>query len=91
MEGGIGRAGNPLVVAAGDETGTRHRARRAPATDVTATLMTQQGAATAELPPGARAEVDLMLDRAVAIEAGVRFALREGGKTIGAGVITQVM
>jgi elongation factor Tu len=55
------------------------------ATDVTATL------ATTELAPGARAEVDLTLDRAVAIEAGVRFALREGGKTIGAGVITQVM
>jgi len=55
------------------------------ATNVTATL-----GADAELAPGARAEVDLALDRAVAIEAGVRFALREGGKTIGAGVITQV-
>ncbi|HEY6036360.1 MAG TPA: elongation factor Tu [Kofleriaceae bacterium] len=55
------------------------------ATNVTATL-----GAAAELAPGARAEVDLALDRAVAIEAGVRFALREGGKTIGAGVITQV-
>jgi translation elongation factor EF-Tu-like GTPase len=32
-----------------------------------------------------------VLDRMVAIEAGVRFALREGGKTIGAGVITQVL
>jgi elongation factor Tu len=55
------------------------------ATSVTATL-----GETAELPPGTRAPVDLVLDRAVAIEAGVRFALREGGKTIGAGVITTV-
>ncbi|MFT3694946.1 MAG: elongation factor Tu [Kofleriaceae bacterium] len=55
------------------------------ATDVTATLTTDS------LEPGARAEVDLALDRAVAIEPGVRFALREGGKTIGAGVITTVM
>jgi elongation factor Tu len=55
------------------------------ATDVTATL------ATTELLPGARAEVDLALDRAVAIEVGVQFALREGGKTIGAGVVTAVM
>jgi elongation factor Tu len=26
----------------------------------------------------------------VAIEEGVRFAIREGGRTVGAGVITQV-
>jgi len=55
------------------------------ATDVTATL------ALTELEPGGHAEVDLALDRAVAIEIGVRFALREGGKTIGAGVVTAVM
>ncbi|HSD88032.1 MAG TPA: elongation factor Tu [Kofleriaceae bacterium] len=55
------------------------------ATDVTATL-----AMTTELMPGARAEVELELDRPVALEAGVRFALRESGKTIGAGVVTAV-
>jgi elongation factor Tu len=54
------------------------------ATDVTATIH------GAELLPGARAEVELVLDRAVALEAGVRFALRESGKTIGAGVVTVV-
>jgi elongation factor Tu len=53
------------------------------ATDVTATL----GVDT-ELPPGGRAEVMLTLARPVALEAGVRFALREGGRTIGAGVVT---
>jgi len=55
------------------------------ATDVTATLHLLD-----ELPPGSRAEVDLALDRPVAIEAGIRFALREGGRTIGAGVVTAV-
>jgi elongation factor Tu len=55
------------------------------ATDVTAMLQL-----TCELPPGSRAEVDLVLDRPVAIEPGVRFALREGGRTIGAGVVTAV-
>jgi len=55
------------------------------ASDVTATL-----ASAAELLPGARAEVELSLDRAIALEAGVRFALREGGRTIGAGVVTSV-
>ena len=53
------------------------------ATDVTATL-----AIDVELPPGGRAEVALALDRPVALEPGVRFALREGGRTIGAGVVT---
>jgi elongation factor Tu len=43
-----------------------------------------------EMLPGARAEVEITLDRAVALEPGVRFAMREGGKTIGAGVITAV-
>ena len=43
-----------------------------------------------ELAPGARAEVDLALDAPIALEPGVRFALREGGKTIGAGVVTAV-
>ena len=55
------------------------------ATDVTATLGGMD-----DLVPGGRAEVDLVLDRAVALETGVRFALREGGRTIGAGVITAV-
>jgi elongation factor Tu len=53
------------------------------ATDVTATL----GIDT-ELAPGGRAEVALALDKPVALETGVRFALREGGRTIGAGVVT---
>jgi len=56
------------------------------AIDVTATLNIE-----VDLAPGAHAEVALSLDRAVALEPGVRFALREGGKTIGAGVVTTVM
>jgi elongation factor Tu len=56
------------------------------AIDVTATLDSLD-----DLAPGAHAEVNLALDRAVALEPGVRFALREGGKTIGAGVVTTVM
>ena len=55
------------------------------ATDVTATL--ELGS---ELAPGARAEVQLRFDRPVALETGVRFALREGGKTVGAGVVTAI-
>jgi len=53
------------------------------ATDVTVTIGD-------ELLPGAHAEIELVLDRPVAIETGVRFALREGGRTIGAGVVVGV-
>jgi elongation factor Tu len=55
------------------------------AIDVTATLDLEH-----ELAPGARASVDLTLDRPVALEPGVRFALREGGRTIGAGFVVGV-
>ena len=65
------------------------------ATSVTATLGNvladdPRVADTGELPPGARADVELAFDRPVALEAGVRFALREGGRTVGAGVVTAV-
>ncbi|MGE5183709.1 MAG: elongation factor Tu [Acidobacteriota bacterium] len=56
------------------------------ATHVTATLDVGDGT----LAPGARAEVAFELARPIALETGVRFALREGGRTIGAGLITQV-
>jgi elongation factor Tu len=56
------------------------------ATHVTATLDVGDGA----LAPGARAEVAFALARPIALEPGVRFALREGGRTIGAGIVTKV-
>jgi elongation factor Tu len=40
--------------------------------------------------PGDRARVKFRLLHAVGIEPGMRFALREGGRTIGAGLITAV-
>lgn len=55
------------------------------ATHVTATLDVGE-----QLAPGARAEVGFALDRPIALEPGVRFALREGGRTIGAGVVLTV-
>ena len=56
------------------------------ATHVTATIATDAEA----LAPGGRAEVGFTLDRPIALEPGVRFALREGGRTIGAGVVLAV-
>jgi elongation factor Tu len=40
--------------------------------------------------PGDRASVSFELMRAVGVEPGMRFALREGGRTVGAGVVTAV-
>jgi len=40
--------------------------------------------------PGDHAEVSLELGKPVGMEPGMRFAMREGGKTVGAGIITSV-
>ena len=41
--------------------------------------------------PGDRTEMTIELIEPVALEAGSRFAIREGGLTVGAGVITKVL
>ena len=40
--------------------------------------------------PGAQADIGFVLNKPVGIEKGIRFALREGGKTVGAGIVTDV-
>ncbi len=40
--------------------------------------------------PGDRATIAVTLDKPVGIEAGMRFAIREGGRTVGAGVVTHI-
>ncbi len=58
------------------------------ATDVTGVINVEAGAVVA---PGDRADIDFELMKPVGIEKGVRFALREGGKTVGAGIVTDVI
>jgi len=41
--------------------------------------------------PGDTTKVTAKLITPVAVEEGVRFAIREGGKTVGAGVITKII
>jgi len=57
------------------------------ATDVPGTLEVPGGEL---VQPGDRAQVAFRLLHPVGIEPGMRFALREGGDTIGAGVVTKV-
>jgi elongation factor Tu len=57
-------------------------------TDVTGALVDLHGAAM--IRPGDHAEVSLELMKPVGMEPGMRFAVREGSKTVGAGVILSV-
>jgi len=54
-------------------------------TDVTGSIETEQ-----LVTPGDHARVGFRLQRAIGVEPGVRFALREGGRTVGAGVVLTV-
>jgi elongation factor Tu len=41
--------------------------------------------------PGDNVRVIVELQKTVAIDEGVRFAIREGGKTVGSGVVTKII
>jgi len=57
-------------------------------TNVTGTVADVQNADL--VLPGDRATLDFELYKPVGVEVGMRFAVREGGRTIGAGVVTAV-
>jgi elongation factor Tu len=56
------------------------------ATDVNGTLEVPSGV----VQPGERTQVGFRLHRAIGIEPGMRFALREGKRTVGAGIVLAV-
>jgi elongation factor Tu len=63
-------------------------------TDVTGTItaFTADDGSEAEMVmPGDRVKMTVELINAIAIEQGMRFAIREGGRTIGAGVVAKIM
>ena len=57
-------------------------------TDVTGEVVLPEGVEM--VMPGDTTKMNVKLINPVAMEEGVRFAIREGGKTVGAGVITKV-
>jgi elongation factor Tu len=59
-------------------------------TDVTGTVKLAGGAEMCMPGDNVEVEVDLM-GKPVAMEKGVRFAVREGGKTIGSGAVTEIV
>lgn len=63
-------------------------------TDVTGTIksFTSDDGSTAEMVmPGDRIKMTVELINPIAIEQGMRFAIREGGRTIGAGVVSKIL
>ncbi len=57
-------------------------------TDVTGVISLPEG--TEMCMPGDNVEMDVELITPIAIEPGLRFAIREGGRTVGSGVVTSV-
>jgi elongation factor Tu len=41
--------------------------------------------------PGDNVEFDVELITSVALEKGTRFAIREGGRTVGSGVVSEII
>jgi len=41
--------------------------------------------------PGDNVVMDIELITPIAIEAGLRFAIREGGRTVGSGVVVEIL
>lgn len=58
-------------------------------TDVTGSIQLQEGIEM--IMPGDNTNIDVELITPIAMEDGLRFAIREGGRTVGAGVVTKII
>jgi elongation factor Tu len=58
-------------------------------TDVTGSIELPQG--TEMVMPGDNVSITVALIQPIAMEEGLRFAIREGGRTVGAGVVAKVI
>ncbi len=58
-------------------------------TDVTGVIELEEG--TEMVMPGDNVNMTIELITPIAIEKGLRFAIREGGRTVGAGVVTEII
>ncbi len=58
-------------------------------TDVTGEVTLKEG--TEMVMPGDNVEIQIKLNKPVAIEEKMRFAIREGGRTVGSGIVTKII
>jgi elongation factor Tu len=58
-------------------------------TDVTGTITLPEG--TEMVMPGDNLVMNVELQKPIAMDEGLRFAIREGGRTVGAGAVTKIL
>ena len=58
-------------------------------TDVTGVINLEEGVEMCM--PGDNARINVELTKSIAIEQGLRFAIREGGRTVGSGVVSEIV
>ena len=58
-------------------------------TDVTGIVKLKEGVEM--VMPGDDVELEITLINPIAIEKGLKFAIREGGRTVGAGTVTEIL
>jgi elongation factor Tu len=58
-------------------------------TDVTGTVTLKEG--TEMVMPGDNVQMEVELISPIAMDEGLRFAIREGGRTVGAGVVAKIL
>ena len=58
-------------------------------TDITGDIKLQEG--TEMIMPGDNATIDVELINPVPVEVGLRFNMREGGRTVGTGIVTKIL
>ena len=58
-------------------------------TDVTGVAKLPEG--TEMVMPGDNVQMEIELIQPIAMDAGLRFAIREGGRTVGSGVVTEII
>ena len=58
-------------------------------TDVTGVVTLPEG--TEMVMPGDSTEMSVELIQPIAMDQGLRFAIREGGRTVGSGVVTEIV
>jgi len=57
--------------------------------DITGSLLLKEG--TEMIMPGDNSTIDVELIAPIAIEKGLRFNMREGGRTVGTGLVTNII
>jgi elongation factor Tu len=60
-------------------------------TDVTGAINFVDAGKEMALPGDTDVQISVVLEKPVAIEGGMRFAIREGGRTVGAGVVSKII